>query len=422
MTERVEGPDGSPAAASVPFMSDLLRAATTHTIDGAQADQLWNWLLERQGLAEHTRIGSVEAIAEAALGLHAARLPSPYATVAARSDRAEVALSLFTETTRAAVMTVRCMRKTLHTLPLGLAAAAHAATAHFRVRDALRQVTNAGVASSHVDRAINTATEILQQDGPTFHRALETELGRRGIAVTTARLAIKVGWERGLLCYVNRTTSWNREIRTFGLTTAAYPALDLHQPREEATAVLIGAYFDRYGPASINDAMWWSALSASTITQALADAGRELLVLNTPWTSDPTYMFYDRFEQFVGARPQTSERISFLAHEDVALKAYKQTRARYLGDVPERAVFNQIGEVLPTVMIDGRIVGIWAWNETARRVEPALIRGRTSPQQRKLIRTHAETLSGTLLRGWQNANGTRNTSAVHEHQDELDLA
>ncbi|MEY9894835.1 hypothetical protein ABIA31_008523 [Catenulispora sp. MAP5-51] len=403
-------------------MFELLRAAESNPIDGAQADNLWNWLLERQGLAEHTHIASVPAIADAALGLHAARLPSPYATVAARSASAEVPMSLFTETTRTSVITVRCMRKTLHTLPLPLAAAAHAATAHFRVRDALRQVTNAGVPPTQVDKAIAALTTILEEDGPTFHRDLECRLGRRGFALTTARLAIKVGWERGVLCYLNRTTGWNREIRTFGLTSVAYPGVDLHQPREHATAVLIGAYFDRYGPASIRDAMWWSALPASAITQALADTGRELLALTTPWTDDPVYMFRDRFEQFTESAVQRpSERISFLAHEDVALKAYNQTRSRYLGDLPERAVFNQIGEVLPTVMIDGRLVGTWSWNKAARRVEPALVRGRTSPQQRNLVRARAEMLSGTLLRGWQNTNGVGGAGSIPSHQDELDL-
>ena len=39
----------------------------------------------------------------------------------------------------------------------------------------------------------------------------------------------------------------------------------------------------------------------------------------------------------------------FLAHEDVALKAYAETRVRYLGAVPEQEAFNQIGEALPAI-------------------------------------------------------------------------
>jgi hypothetical protein len=72
---------------------------------------------------------------------------------------------------------------------------------------------------------------------------------------------------------------------------------------------------------------------------------------------------------------------------------------------------------------DGRLVGTWSWNKAARRVEPALVRGRTSPRQREFVRARAEMLSDTLLRGWQNANanGTGGAGPIHSHQDELDL-
>ena len=59
-----------------------------------QAHQVWNWTLTRQGLHPDTRMGSVGVIADAAVGLHAARLPSPYATALARADHPDVALSV----------------------------------------------------------------------------------------------------------------------------------------------------------------------------------------------------------------------------------------------------------------------------------------------------------------------------------------
>ena len=46
---------------------------------------MWNWTLTRQGLHPATRLATVAEIAAAALGLHAARLPGPYATALARA-------------------------------------------------------------------------------------------------------------------------------------------------------------------------------------------------------------------------------------------------------------------------------------------------------------------------------------------------
>ena len=53
--------------------------------------------------------------------------------------------------------------------------------------------------------------------------------------------------------------------------------------------------------------------------------------------------------------------VQFLAHEDTALKPYSQTRSRHLGGPPQRA-FNQIGEALPTVIIDGMVAGSRSWD------------------------------------------------------------
>lgn len=404
-------------------MSELPRPSTSWTIDDTQADALWNWTLDRQGLAEHTRMNDVAAIAEAALGLHSARLPSPFATVAARASSPRVPLSLFDAATRTTLLTVRCMRKTLHTLPLPLAAVAHVATVHFRERDAIRQVTNAGIELAVIERTIETLAAMLAESGPLFHRTIEARLGRDGVGVGTARLAIKLAWERGVIAYLNQTSGWNREARTFDLTASAYPGLALDLSREQATATLIEAYFDRYGPATIRDATWWSALSAGAITNALAATGRDLVELRTPWAEDPAFMFRDRFEQFVELDDTgASGRLSFLAHEDIALKAFFQTRTRYLGGLPQAAVFNQIGEVLPTIMIGGRLIGTWAWNEAAQRAEPALAAGISIPPRLlKKIRDYADQLSETLRRGRSNSYGSSGTRQPNEHQDELAL-
>ena len=109
-------------------------------LDEAAATRAWNWILARQGLTDSRRLGTAWQVADAALGLHAARLPSPYAIVAARTSDPAIPASLFTSPVRASLLTLRCMRKTLHTLPLPLAAAAHSATLRFRDRDARRAV------------------------------------------------------------------------------------------------------------------------------------------------------------------------------------------------------------------------------------------------------------------------------------------
>jgi hypothetical protein len=378
-------------------VTTLSRDAPELVLDEEAAERVWNWILTRQGLADSRRLDTAQEVADAVLGLHSARLPSPYTIVASRTADPSAPQSLFTAPVRASLLTLRCMRKTLHTLPLALAAAAHAATRGFRERDARRAVHNAGYAVEAIDALTGRVCELLTR-GPLSHRAIESHLADAGYEVRETRLAIKVAWERGVIAYANASGAWNRESRTFALTASAYPALDLSLSRSQATTTLVTAYFQRYGPATVRDAAWWSGLSGMDICTALLESGRPLITVATPWSPAPCLMFADQTGEALGNQAVTG--VQLLAHEDSALKAYYETRGRYLSDVPPRRAFNQIGEALPAVIIDGLTVGTWSWDSRARRVRTQLLPGKAKPGKRGQVRERAAVLTEVLRCAW----------------------
>jgi hypothetical protein len=377
-------------------MAPLTQEDPRLALDEAGAARAWNWILARQGLADGRRLSSAAGIADAALGLHAARLPSPYAIVAARASDPAVAGSLFTAPVRASLLTVRCMRKTLHALPLPLASAAHIATLRFRDRDAQRAVRNAGYSPGTIEAAVCELSALLQ-DGPLPYRSIETLLSGAGREVRAARLAVKVAWERGVIAYVNATDSWDREARTFALTASAYPGLDLSLTRDQAVTALVTAYFHRYGPATIRDAAWWSGLSATDVTAALRRSQRPLVTVATPWSVRPCLMFADQAAE--ADSYQETAGVQLLAHEDPALKAYHETRDRYLAGLPQRRAFNQIGEALPTITVNGIVTGIWSWDSRSRNIMVRMLPGKTTPAVRRQVRERAAVLADTLRAG-----------------------
>jgi hypothetical protein len=380
---------------------DAPTVTSSYAVEGSEARQLWNWLLRRQGLSGDAKFDSVLGIAHATLGLHAARLPSPFATVIARSISPTVALALFETETHADLMTVRCMRKTLHILPLELAAVAHGATRHFRERDALRAIDNANVTVRQISGTVDAIVDLLDREGLMAHRAIEVRLMEPHTPVAVVRLALKLAWEQGVLTYRNEATRWNRENRTFGLTAKLYPGLDMSMERDKAAGDLIREYFDRYGPASLRDAMWWSGLSRLAITTAMNESPRHFVVLHTPWCQSPLHMYDDRHDQFRYMTSHLQEpALDFLAHEDVALKAYFESRGRYLGKLSPRSAFNQIGEVLPTIVHGGQIVGTWAWDASRMAVIYSIIRGYDSAGLHKEARRQVSALSETLRLRW----------------------
>lgn len=167
---------------------------------------------------------------------------------------------------------------------------------------------------------------------------------------------------------------------------------------------MIREYFDRYGPASLRDVMWWSGLSRLAVTTAMNESARRFVAVHVPWCQSPLYMYDDRHDQFQGvvSEPQVPS-LNFLAHEDVALKAYFESRGRYLGKLSPRCAFNQIGEVLPTIMHGGQIIGTWAWDAGKMAVTYSIMRGYGSPKGRKEARRQAIALSETLRLQAQSA-------------------
>ena len=113
---------------------------------------------------------------------------------------------------------LRCMRRTLHILPLELAPIAHAATLEQRAgacRAALRRLGHTTATLVHADRPRPRPAP-----GPElpYRDTRISSSGRRaGHGVELIRLAIKWLWEHGELVYLDRSPSMHHEQRSFAL-------------------------------------------------------------------------------------------------------------------------------------------------------------------------------------------------------------
>lgn len=385
-------------------------------LDSDEAQRLWNWILFRQGLHPDHKLPSVASIARATVGIHSARRPTPFVSVASRARHPETALSLLRDSNEG-LTTIRCMRRTLHLLPLPLAVAAHRATLHYRERDAQRTLERLGVENDRLTQLLQRLSNCLS-GGPLGPRQIEAALQCEHFTVPEIRATLKLAWEQGSLTYANHATGWNQEVRRFALTSSIRPAMTSRMERAQATRILIGAYFDRYGPATIGDAMWWSSLSRRAVLTAMHYSQGPWMELHGPWAAAPMYMPSGRFAQFRSycRAGGAQSGLNLMAHEDSALKAYFETRARYLGALPQKAAFNAIGEVLPTVLFNGRMIGRWSWSSRTHAVRPALLPG-SAPSLRRQAAAAAAALSETLRLGYSEEAGSQPTRTERPHPE-----
>lgn len=143
---------------------------------------------------------------------------------------------------------------------------------------------------------------------------------------------------------------------------------DLHGlDRPEATAALLAAYFRRYGPASIADAAWWLGAGEARVRQFIADHARDLVEVTVEGVPAACYLFVEDRDALVDCRAEP--HVEFLAYEDNLQKSYKESRARFVAAVDYAQGFNLIGEARATILVDGRIAGVWQFNKRTGRID-----------------------------------------------------
>ncbi|MDP2313810.1 MAG: winged helix DNA-binding domain-containing protein [Pseudomonadota bacterium] len=346
----------------------------------------------------------VVQVARALIGLHSARLPTPYMSLASRLPSFLPQMLRERQYETRTLVKLRCMRRTLHTVPLDLAPIVHRATLDLRMMDLRARLRGLGATSKALERTAMRIREIMdtgaQPASTIVLRTVERQRGTAGdvAAVLLARLSLKYLWEMGELTYHNRASHWAREERWFESTSVAYPSLRLNELDEvEARRKLVSAYIDRFGPVTERDIVWWSGLRVVDVRTAIRDLADELAVVSVTGLHDSCYMSLRSLARLDTFKPPARQWVRFLAYEDPSLKGYFESRARYLSPDHVALAFNSIGEVLPCVMIGGELVGRWSWDSTARRVRwaPFVPRSKLAPAIER-ERVHFE----EMLRSW----------------------
>lgn len=344
-----------------------------------RADYL-RYLFTKHHVTPGSQVASFDEVIHSVVGVHSARLPTPYVAFQARMTNltpADYRVATF-DTNH--LIKLRCMRKTLHTVTQELAPIVHMATLPLRVVELESKINRIGIARDCllelmreiVDTAVNT---------PQSHNyLLKWTAGRiamianavsKAEAFSIARLIIKLTWENGHICYINRAKHWSRELRFYGSTRRIYPKLSFDLiSRKQAVRELVSRHIKAFGPVSEKDIAWWSGIRVTEVRTALIDLSPTLVRVDLEGVSNDLLMELADYNQWTLFQRKSNGSMwcAFLAYEDPTLKGYFETRSRYVDAEHYNKLFNQIGEVRPSIIINGRVVGIWSWSVKTSRI------------------------------------------------------
>jgi hypothetical protein len=134
--------------------------------------------------------------------------------------------------------------------------------------------------------------------------------------------------------------------------------------RDEALGELARRYFASHGPATLRDFRWWTKLTARDAKIGLAIARPQLADL---LVDDATYWMApdaeDRLSQL--ARVVTGAVVALPGFDEYVL-GYQDRGAVLAAEHSERIVPGGNGVFLPTIVVDGQIVGTWRRSTRAK--------------------------------------------------------
>ncbi|MBE7552845.1 MAG: winged helix DNA-binding domain-containing protein [Anaerolineales bacterium] len=345
--------------------------------------QAAHFILTKNYLAAGKAAGVVPFVGEL-VGLPAAPSPAPFLAAYSR-------LASFTPTDllaelyqKRSLIQSTLMRSVPYIVPVERFAALHAATARQRNQDFNSEFRLWGLDNSEVE-ALEQAI-LASGDWPAPVEAISARLpqslprevsqtSRGGRVSTTSNVALVLRWlvAKGVL---SASPAEIKDVSGFANLTrltqellyaplaAWYPELDLSAvPSEaEAQAALAQAYLAAFGPASEADISFWTGFGKSETARAVGALAAKTTLVLVEGIPGMLLLLKAQAEAFQTTQPPTQPVINILPADDPFTTAHRASRSRYFSDQKlQRHIFSSTGAAEPAIVVNGQIVGTWAW-------------------------------------------------------------
>ena len=312
-----------------------------------------HYLLRKQHLTEDSKTDDIVQIVEDVGGLHATIPKTPYLSLFSRANnftRKQLDEELYEQRS---LGKIRCVRKTVYVLPKGMLSIAYSATK-----------ATVELASEHYSRYLGGTKEeyiklsqrilrLLKGRGMTTKEVkneLETDLNVSG--------ALNLMCDQGLLIRGNPKSGWKSSLHTYYLFSDYFPDVNLNEPSEDrAVALLVQYYVGSFGPVTENDISWWTGLNKTAIQGALKKLGEQITSVNIDGFKGD-FLLLQSDVALKKAAPPKNRVVNLLPALDSYMMGYKE-RERFLSYQHYEKVFDRSGNATSTILLDGKVVGIW---------------------------------------------------------------
>jgi hypothetical protein len=347
-----------------------------------------SYLAHKQHLLPTSRLADVVQVTRDIVALHATDPTGPYFSLWTRVpdfQRQELEDALYE---RRELAKVHCMRMTVHAVPseevpffLQAYVERHA-RAEFRGWERLLMqagMCQEGEAETLLKKLHRQVLDVVTERGPSTVRQisqavpeLKTKI-RHGVGKSYegqfsigSRLMLTMS-VLGLLVRARPRGTWRSNLYEYAALSDWLPDVRLESVTpQEAQAWLVQRYLAAFGPATFDDLQWWTGFSKGETEEALGALKPAVEEVAIEGLGDGYLMLAEdarRLRDFAQPDvPSTSSGqapyVFFLPGLDPYIMGYRDRR-RFLAAEHRAKVFDRAGNAMPTVWVNGRVVGAW---------------------------------------------------------------
>ena len=231
-------------------------------------------------------------------------------------------------------------------------------------------------------------------------REFGPDLKRIGLTSSLA-LAINLLKEEGKVLKQQCKKRLDSTEYCFLLTSSLLPDADpLSSRMEAACAQLAAQYFRAEEPARVKDFAWWAGINVTDAMKGAAEVKPKLVPIAVEGTKDEFLISESDLDAFFSFKPPEAA-VSLIPYRDTYLKGQREIVDRFLpaqhADKPfSRWKGKLINDPLATIIVNGRVVGVWEWNEAEEEVDLLLFDSSIPKSVEKAIHKRASELANFI--------------------------
>jgi hypothetical protein len=251
-----------------------------------------------------------------------------------------------------------------------------------------------------VHSGAKTQEQIQQAVPSNLTREFGAELKRIGLT-SSLSLAINLLKEDGKLLKQQSKKRLDTMEYSLVLTSSLLPEADPQNLRlEAACAQLAQQYFKAEAPARVKDFAWWAGINVTDAIRGAAELKPKLVPIPVEGTADEFLISESEIDEFFAFEPQEFA-INFVPYRDTYLKGQREIVPRFVSSEHADKPFSRwkgklINDPLATIILNGRVVGVWEWNDDEEDVDLLLFDSNIPKSTEKAIHKRSADLANFI--------------------------